>query len=156
MRIPLTALAISLFTLPALAQAPTSPSAVTPQGQPMAATPQGMVPVTGAQPLDEIGYDPKVKRDPYGRVIDENGKAAGAPPTETQKLRNDSARPLRSDKKMIGSRSTNPSAPKPTGPSIKDVPATNAVGAPVITPDGKQLTVPQPANPPTTTTTVTP
>ena len=54
-------------------------------------------PATVAPGKEEIGYDPKVKRDINGKVIGE--AAPVAPPTESEKLRKDTN--LRSDKRLL-------------------------------------------------------
>jgi len=119
-------------TAPAPAAAPvTSPEPFTqPQPAP-AATP---TPAPAPVPLqetekkvdafnpqgEEIGYDPKVKRDPYGKVIGGNGTATK---TEAEKLRGDTKSPMRSDVKKAAPAASTPAAntapASKTGPGAK-------------------------------------
>jgi len=50
------------------------------------------------KPKDEVGYDAKVKRDPYGKIIND-GKSPGAKTEDAPPLRND--KNLRGDSEIL-------------------------------------------------------
>lgn len=99
MRLLTTLLLASAVALPALAQIaePPPPSAPSAGTSPAALS---TAPSTGGQKLDEVGYDPKVKRDPYGNVIgDKKGGVITTP--NTKPLRSDGAKAMRSDRSLM-------------------------------------------------------
>lgn len=117
-------------TAPAPAAAPAATAQPTAPAQSQPAT--GTVPVQKVekkgdgftQQGEEIGFDPKVKRDPYGNIIDESGR----PKTEAEKLRGDMKSTLRSDvKKAAPTAPTTAAMPKvPSGAKQVGGPATAA------------------------------
>lgn len=62
------------------------------------AEPGTVIDATRAPAKEEIGYDAKVKRDPYGKAIGSSNSITTEPKTEFQKLRRDGAGSLRSDR----------------------------------------------------------
>lgn len=147
-------LALTALALPAAAQVtPPQPNTL----QPAAATAPGGTAqqnTTGAQKsqapkqvLEEIGFDPKTKRDPYGNIIGDD-KAKEGPKTESQKLRRDSGSSLRSDRKILRKQTTASPVADPatnTLPATTELPVKNGVGAPLVTPQGQPVTVQAPA-----------
>ena len=94
-------LALALFST-GLAFSAEAQTAVTPP--PVAVTapvimPSAVVvpPKTPAPALEEIGFDPKVKRDPQGRILGEAGLKNDAVVSESRALRRDTGTSLRSD-----------------------------------------------------------
>ncbi len=74
------------FALPAIAQYPAA--VINSGGTPPSASANKTDADTQNQPKEEVGYDPKVKRDPNGKVIKDNKKASETAP-ENPVLRND-------------------------------------------------------------------
>lgn len=91
----LIALATATLALPAIAQYPAasvnSSSTPPPASANIAITadPNG----AASKPKVEVGYDAKVKRDPYGNIIKDDKKAAA---------KTEEAPALRNDKKLTG------------------------------------------------------
>ena len=138
MRLFALALCTALFALPALAQVasstsvpPNPPIAAGVTAQPTATVPVPQTVVTtapGTPTLEDIGFDPKVKRDPNGKIIKDAAVPTG-PVTDANSLRNDNPNTLRSDARP---RITPPAAP--TVPITKKpvvVPTTGVVVPPV-------------------------
>lgn len=116
------------------------PAAIPATGAPMPAAPLA----DDGTPLETIGYDAKVKRDPNGNVIGETKTVTTAPKKETKELRND--KKMRSDSSMI----------KKPAPPVKETtvttsPTTVKTSAPTTNP----YVIPAPATPGGTTTTTT-
>lgn len=104
--------------LPAFAMATGATPVAAPNASSMPPTPPDAAQIEAmkasqAMQKQEIGYDAKAKRDPYGKVIDEtkNGQAPAAAP---KKLRND--RVMRSDKERFNPKAATKQAAKPTYP----------------------------------------
>ena len=85
-----------------------------------------------AQPaLEDIGFDPKVKRDPSGHVIKQQG-SVNAPITDANSLRSDSASGLRSDvagKPVI----------VPQATTVKKTTTTTTTTVPTVSPSSGQI-----------------
>ena len=106
MRLLTTLIITAAMALPAAAQYPAA--TINSSGTPPAASANTTTPATAAAPAiakstgieetpkEEVGYDPKVKRDPYGHIIKDgktsDAKAASAPSLPNdQQLKNDNS-----------------------------------------------------------------
>lgn len=118
--------ATALAETPATTTAPQAPAASSAKAPATPVVSDAKAPAAkSGEEKQEIGYDPKVKRDPYGNVIDE---AAPAPErkTEFQKMRRDGGSTMRSDRALL---STQKPAAAATAPAATTAPTTPAAPA---------------------------